>query len=207
MKIIKILNTNLSNSYSISFALERLGYRVEFINDFQNVNDSELIIIPGVGHFQKAIDNLSQAININDIKKKNLKIFGICLGMQLLMSKSDEGGVNGLNLIEGEVESLIKNKIYTVPNIGWKQVKFNDKRLSKFNDEYFYFVHSYAAFPKNRKNVLGEIVLENKTIPVSISEEHHEIGNYFGCQFHPEKSGEMGLSFLETILSIMSNDE
>jgi len=207
MKIIKILNTNLSNSYSISFALERLGYRVEFINDFQNVNNSELIIIPGVGHFQKAIDNLSQAINISDIKKKNLKIFGICLGMQLLMSKSEEGGVNGLNLIEGDVESLVKNKIYTVPNIGWKQVKFNDKRLSKFNDEYFYFVHSFAAFPKNIKNVLGEIVLENITIPVAISEEHHEIGNYFGCQFHPEKSGEIGLSFLETILSIMSIDE
>jgi len=207
MKIIKILNTNLSNSYSISFALERLGYRVEFINDFQNVNNSELIIIPGVGHFQKAIDNLSLAINISDIKKKNLKIFGICLGMQLLMSKSEEGGVNGLNLIEGDVESLVKNKIYTVPNIGWKQVKFNDKRLSKFNDEYFYFVHSFAAFPKNIKNVLGEIVLENITIPVAISEEHHEIGNYFGCQFHPEKSGEIGLSFLETILSIMSIDE
>lgn len=207
MKIIKILNTNLSNSYSISFALERLGYRVEFINDFQSVNNSELIIIPGVGHFQKAIDNLSQAINISDIKKKNLKIFGICLGMQLLMSKSEEGGVNGLNLIEGDVESLVKNKIYTVPNIGWKQVKFNDKRLSKFNNEYFYFVHSFAAFPKNIKNVLGEIVLENITIPVAISEEHHEIGNYFGCQFHPEKSGEIGLSFLETILSIMSIDE
>lgn len=207
MKIIKILNTNLSNSYSISFALERLGYRVEFINDFQSVNNSELIIIPGVGHFQKAIDNLSQAINISDIKKKNLKIFGICLGMQLLMSKSEEGGVNGLNLIEGDVESLVKNKIYTVPNIGWKQVKFNDERLSKFNDEYFYFVHSFAAFPKNIKNVLGEIVLENITIPVAISEEHHEIGNYFGCQFHPEKSGEIGLSFLETILSIMSIDE
>ncbi|NDB80818.1 hypothetical protein EB155_13240, partial [archaeon] len=108
---------------------------------------------------------------------------------------------------EGDVESLVKNKIYTVPNIGWKQVKFNDKRLSKFNDEYFYFVHSFAAFPKNIKNVLGEIVLENITIPVAISEEHHEIGNYFGCQFHPEKSGEIGLSFLETILSIMSIDE
>lgn len=206
MKILKILNTNLSNSYSISFALEKLGYKVEFINNFQNVNDSELIIIPGVGHFQKAIDNLSQAINIHDIEKKNLKIFGICLGMQLLMSKSEEGGVNGLNLIDGEVESLIKNKIYTVPNIGWKQVKFKDKRLSKFNDEYFYFVHSYAAFPNNSKNVLGEIILENKIIPVAISEEHHEIGNYFGCQFHPEKSGEVGLSFLETILSIMSID-
>lgn len=206
MKILKILNTNLSNSYSISFALERLGYKVEFINNFQNVNNSELIIIPGVGHFQKAIDNLSQAINIHDIEKKNLKIFGICLGMQLLMSKSEEGDVNGLNLIDGEVESLIKNKIYTVPNIGWKQVRFKDKRLSKFNDEYFYFVHSYAAFPKNSKNVLGEITLENKIIPVVISEEHHEIGNYFGCQFHPEKSGEIGLSFLEAILSIMNND-
>lgn len=206
MKILKILNTNLSNSYSISFALERLGYKVEFINNFQNVNNSELIIIPGVGHFQKAIDNLSQAINIHDIEKKNLKIFGICLGMQLLMSKSEEGDVNGLNLIDGEVESLIKNKIYTVPNIGWKQVRFKDKRLSKFNDEYFYFVHSYAAFPKNSKNVLGEITLENKIIPVAISEEHHEIGNYFGCQFHPEKSGEIGLSFLEAILSIMNND-
>lgn len=206
MKILKILNTNLSNSYSISFALERLGYKVEFINNFQNVNNSELIIIPGVGHFQKAIDNLSQAINIHDIEKKNLKIFGICLGMQLLMSKSEEGDVNGLNLIDGEVESLIKNKIYTVPNIGWKQVRFKDKRLSKFNDEYFYFVHSYAAFPKNSKNVLGEITLENKIIPVAISEEYHEIGNYFGCQFHPEKSGEIGLSFLEAILSIMNND-
>ena len=206
MKILKILNTNLSNSYSISFALERLGYKVEFINNFQNVNNSELIIIPGVGHFQKAIDNLSQAINIHDIEKKNLKIFGICLGMQLLMSKSEEGDVNGLNLIDGEVESLIKNKIYTVPNIGWKQVRFKDKRLSKFNNEYFYFVHSYAAFPKNSKNVLGEITLENKIIPVAISEEHHEIGNYFGCQFHPEKSGEIGLSFLEAILSIMNND-
>ena len=106
MKEIYILNTQLSNTQSINFALQKLGYSTKTILSEKELNENDFVVIPGVGNFKQAMLNISKTTNKQKMIDKNIKIFGICLGMQLLLSNSDEGNVEGLNLIEGEVKSL-----------------------------------------------------------------------------------------------------
>ncbi len=207
MKEIYILNTQLSNTQSIKFALQKLGYSTKTVFSDTELNENDFVVIPGVGNFKQAMSNISKTINTQKIIDKNIKIFGICLGMQLLLSNSDEGRVEGLNLIEGEVKSLKSKNISNVPNIGWRKVKFEIDSLSEFNNEYFYFVHSYAVFPKAKNNIGATIKLENQDIPAAVTSTVNKVGNYFGCQFHPEKSGDVGLAFLDKIISIMNKND
>ena len=207
MKKINILDTQLSNTQSIEFALQKLGYSTKTIFTETEINENDFVVIPGVGNFKQAISNISQSFNKQIITKKNIKIFGICLGMQLLLSDSEEGSVEGLNLIEGEVKSLKSKNIALVPNIGWKKVNFEIESLSEFDNEYFYFVHSYAVFPKKNNNIAATINISNQDIPAAVTSKVNEVGNYFGCQFHPEKSGDVGLAFLDKIISIMSKND
>ena len=207
MKEIYILNTQLSNTQSINFALQKLGYSTKTILSEKELNENDFVVIPGVGNFKQAMLNISKTTNKQKMIDKNIKIFGICLGMQLLLSNSDEGNVEGLNLIEGDVKSLKSKGVVNVPNIGWRKVNFEIDSLSEFNNEYFYFVHSYAVSPKAKNNIAAKINLENQEIPVSITNKTNQVGNYFGCQFHPEKSGDIGLAFLDKIISIMNKND
>jgi len=199
---IKILNTNLSNLQSIKYAVERLGYQVENVDNIKQFESEEIVIIPGVGHYSQAMKNLQPKFaNFKEIaNEKNLKVLGICLGMQLLFSFSEEGNKNGLNILPGKVQRLDKIGIKTIPNIGWRQVSFTNSELKQFSNQYFYFVHSYAAVPDEKKHILGTTTVQGKDVTVLVSEKFNDFGRYIGCQFHPEKSGEEGLKFLNFIL-------
>ena len=201
-KTIKILNTNLSNLQSIKYAIEGLGYNVENVDNIKSFNNDEIVVIPGVGNYSQAMQNLKPNFsNLNEIADlKNLRILGICLGMQLLFSSSEEGDKNGLEFIPGKVQKLDKLGVSKIPNIGWRKVQFSNSEYQKFSNEYFYFVHSYAAVPESIENVLGTTLIDGSKITAFASNEKNKIGRYVGCQFHPEKSGVVGLKFLDCIL-------
>ena len=198
-----ILQTNLSNIQSIEHAVSSLGHRSEKITTLDEVKEDSILIIPGVGNFKQATVNigLSNESISKVLDDKRIKIFGICLGMQLLFTASEEGGSKGLNLINGNIEHLNNLGVQKIPNIGWRKVNFKQKEIQDFNDEYFYFVHSYAANPVNKNNIIGSIELNGQTITSMVSELPGEIGNYIGCQFHPEKSGEIGLKIYKNWLT------
>lgn len=206
-KVVKILNTNLSNMQSIKYAVEGLGYNVKDVDDIKSLKSEELVVIPGVGNYSQAMQNLEPKFrNFKEIAdQKSLKILGICLGMQLLFSFSEEGNRSGLNIIPGKVKKLDRFGVDKIPNIGWRKVSFLGNELEKFNNQYFYFVHSYAAEPDNKDNILGITVIDEKEITSVVSEKNQQLGRYIGCQFHPEKSGENGLRFLDYILKKLDN--
>ena len=121
-KTVKILNTNLSNLQSIKYAIESLDYKVQNVDNVKSFKQNEIVVIPGVGNYSQAMQNLKP--NFSNLKEiadmKNLKILGICLGMQLLFSSSEEGGKNGFNFLSGKVEKLDRNKaIEHYKKISW----------------------------------------------------------------------------------------
>jgi glutamine amidotransferase len=201
MKKICILDYGLGNIRSLYNSLKKIGFNPElFSSSFQKTYD--FIFLPGVGSFKKGSELLNNAkikefLNFN---MKNSKIFGICLGMQLLLSKGYEIDENkGLDLIKGEVTKIkTPDKNLILPFVGYQKVKFNSDQISilkKYNNFNFYFVHSFEVKLKNNANLLGITKNNDKEYCAAI---YHN--NVIGTQFHPEKSGEIGLEFLKDII-------
>ena len=174
-------------------------------SDPKEIAGSDKLILPGVGHFGKAMANLKE-LNLLDtlneavlVKKK--PILGICLGMQLLAKKSEEGDAEGLGWIDGEVVKFqVSDKLkYKIPHMGWNQVYLkNDGLLMKKIPELseFYFVHSYYMKIKNRADLLNET--EYDYIFTSAVEKD----NVFGVQYHPEKSHDAGAQILKNFIEL-----
>jgi glutamine amidotransferase len=195
MKKICIVDYGLGNIRSLYNSLKKIGFFPSFYSDDKN-KIYDLIFLPGVGSFNKASELLNSSdlnLFLKQAKEKSF-IFGICLGMQILLSKGFEGGeYYGLGYIEGSVDKL-DNKLI-LPNVGYQKTFFLNsdyfKFLSKFNEEYFYFVHSYIANTKNKKNILASTKAQGIKYSAAICAER-----IIGTQFHPEKSGEVGLELL-----------
>ncbi len=209
MKTISILNYGCGNLLSIKRAIEEVGYNSKIISEKGEIEKANFIILPGVGAFENAMNLLKQKNYIEPLKQYVLKekkpILGICLGMQLFLTKSFEMGEHdGLDFISGEVISLnklSKNKEIKVPQINWNKIKFA-KESKTINiqknllNKSFYFIHSYMAKLTDQKNLLGYCNYYDLSIPAVIQSE-----NILGCQFHPEKSGKNGLTIFKNILS------
>jgi len=208
MKTISILNYGCGNLLSIKRAIEEVGYNSKIISEKGEIEKANFIILPGVGAFENAMSLLKQKNYIEPLKQYVLKekkpILGICLGMQLFLTKSFEMGEHdGLDFISGEVISLnklSKNKEIKVPQINWNKIKFA-KESKTINiqknllNKSFYFIHSYMAKLTDQKNLLGYCNYYDLSIPAVIQSE-----NILGCQFHPEKSGKNGLTIFKNIL-------
>jgi glutamine amidotransferase len=199
MKKICIIDYGLGNIRSLYNSLKKIGFFPEFYSEKTNEN-FDLIFIPGVGSFNRA----SVLLNSPNLKsflnqaKKNSVIFGICLGMQTLLSKGFEGGENdGLDYIDGYVNKMDKKMI--LPNVGYQKTFFLDQKyfsfLNKFNNEKFYFIHSYMANVKNKKNILASTKSQDLNYCAGVCAER-----IIGTQFHPEKSGEIGLQLLYEVI-------
>ena len=203
IKNVGIIDYGCGNIYSLKCALEKIGCKVTFIkyND-ENVK-VDALFLPGVGAFDVAMKKIKSKnldVLVDSESKKGKLIFGICLGMQLLVSKGIENSIqNGLNLIDGDIYKFeFKNKQKNI-NIGWKNTKFTEENfLKEFNDEKFYYVHSYAVKTKN-KNIHSYSKFNNQKFISSIVKN-----NIVGFQFHPEKSGELGLNLIEFTLKTYS---
>jgi glutamine amidotransferase len=199
MKKICIVDYGLGNIRSLHNSLKKIGFFPILYSENTNEN-FDLIFIPGVGSFNKASTllcspNLKSFLNL---AKKNSVIFGICLGMQILLTKGFEGGEHaGLDYIGGSVEKFDKKMI--LPNVGYQKTVFSNENyfsfFKKFNNEQFYFIHSFFANVRNKKNILASTKSQDLTYCAAVCDER-----IIGTQFHPEKSGEVGLEFLYALV-------
>lgn len=194
---IGIINLEINNLYSIYNAFKKIGYKTTIIK--KKINNYDFIVLPGVGSYREGMNSLKKN-NLIDalkeyviIKKKN--ILGICLGMQMLFSKSNEhGNTDGLDLISGSVKKFKKKKNFFIPVVGWYKTKSLAQRL---NNKYFYHTHSYYCEPKNKNLVLSNTIYQKFSYCSSVQDK-----NILAFQFHPEKSGINGINLLKTIPSL-----
>jgi len=202
--MIGIIDYSLSNIGSISNALNKLNYSYQIISNPKNLNKIDKIILPGVGSFKKAIANLKKQDLFDSLKDfityKKKPFLGICLGMQILYNHSSEdGGENGLGVINGKVKQLMPSKKFKVPNVGWREIEILKKGvlMNQFIDKpIFYFVHKYACYSEEKINTVAQLNYTNQ-FDCIIEKE-----NIFATQFHPEKSQKNGLQLLNNFLKI-----
>jgi len=204
MKNVTIIDYGMGNIKSLYNAIKFLGYNPIFYSE-KNKIIGNICFLPGVGAFNQAMKLIKEKEILNNlerfVKNENNFLMGICLGMQLFFEESSENiKTSGLGMIKGKVRKLSINKNEILPNVGWfkTDIKPNNSFdfLAEFNNQKFYYVHSFIAEPMNISNQIATSLYKNrKFCAISIKNS-----NIIGTQFHPEKSSKIGLDFLSTIL-------
>ncbi len=198
---VEIIDYQLGNLYSVKQACDTVGMNAKLTSKKEDILNASALILPGVGAFIEAMNNLNNLDLIDAIKYKvdnGTPIFGICLGLQLLFSKSEEfGSGSGLKLIPGVIKKFphkINNKKIKVPHISWNQV-YKLKNLwadtplqTKKNYDFMYFIHSYYVKPQSDDCILTNTNYDGVKFCSSVLQN-----NIFATQFHPEKSGDKGI--------------
>tara|TARA_Y100000768_G_scaffold64460_1_gene44509 strand:+ start:19629 stop:20252 length:624 start_codon:yes stop_codon:yes gene_type:complete len=207
MNKISIIDYGLCNLYNVSNALDYLKAKVEIIEKPEDVTNATHLILPGVGAFKNGMRGLKIRNLIEPIKEhidKDKPFLGICLGMQMMLSKSYEfGEISGLDIIDGEVVKIphINNtgEAHKIPHIGWNKIIYKEDKLTngQNNRSSMYFVHSYKAECKNEESVIAHTLYNDVKITAIIKSK-----NAYGCQFHPEKSGKHGLHLLNEFIKL-----
>lgn len=207
--MIAIIDYGVGNLFSLSSSLSFLGLEHVITNEASVLQKADRILLPGVGAFKDASEKLFSSGLVDVIRQevaRNKPLLGICLGMQLLFDESLEYGTHkGLGLISGVIEPMradITDKTLKVPHIGWNSLRITaqDELLKYTNDgDFVYYVHSYYA-KKCAKNILA--VSEYSVDITGIVKNK----NVYGIQFHPEKSGEVGLNILKAFSEIAWTD-
>lgn len=180
--MIGVIDTGISNSKSVTMALRRLNLRYKLV--CEDISDCDRFIIPGVGNFSK----LSQALSFelkNRLKETNKPVLGICLGMQFLFDHSEEGDGSGLGVFRRDIKKL---PLTILPHMGWNDLKLTQDdplfRGIKTGDD-FYFVHSFACLDND--DTIATTCVEGITFSSVVKRD-----NFYGVQFHPEKSARLG---------------
>ena len=196
--MITIIDYKSGNLKSISNGFKKIGAEYQISDDKEIIANSDYLVLPGVGAFGSAMENLKPFEDViyehvNDDKP----FLGICLGQQVLMGSSEESpGIEGLNLFNGHVEKLPEG--VKIPHMGWNKLKVtNDSKiLEGIDGEYFYFVHSYHVIPDDESIIAG-VCEYGEDVVASLSDN-----NLFSTQFHPEKSGVAGLKILKNFTNL-----
>lgn len=192
-----IADTGGANVASLCFAFERLGVLTRVTADGSVIASAERVVLPGVGAAAHAMGRLRSAGLINVLRTLTQPVLGICLGMQLLFKESAEGPTRCLDLVPGAVRGLEPSPTLPVPHLGWNQLRClkPDPLLAGIADrEYAYFVHSYAVG-------ISEYTLASTEYGAPLSAVIRR-GNFYGAQFHPERSGKTGSRLLENFLRL-----
>ncbi len=203
-----ILKSNFANLYSVYNACLSLGFQPIISDNFTDIQNSDILIFPGVGSFapvKKELDEKGLSSLIQAEVKKGKLFLGICLGMQILFEKSSEGlNIEGLGIFKGEVLPLNPQIVSRIPHIGWNElhIQNNFKSHTIFNSvgsqAQVYFVHSYFCSPLDPKQIVATTEAgTNYQIPVMVNQD-----NAYGMQFHPERSGKTGLLMLKNFLNL-----
>ena len=198
-----IIDYDAGNIKSVEKALQVLGEETIITRNSEEILNADHVILPGVGAFGDAMAKLQDydLIHIiHEVVKKGTPFLGICLGLQLLFERSEESdGVEGLGLLSGEILRIPDEPGLKIPHIGWNSLTFpNQGRLFHgiSEDAYVYFVHSYYLKAKD-ENIVTATTKYGMLIHASVEKD-----NIFACQFHPEKSSEIGLTILKNFISI-----
>ena len=201
--MIRIIDYDAGNIKSVEKALHYLGEKTVVSRDPQILLNADKVILPGVGSFGQAMDNLHTyglVPVIHEIVEKKTPFLGICLGLQLLFERSDETpGVEGLGILKGEILRIPDQEGLKIPHMGWNSLKFqNNGRLFKDipEDSYVYFVHSYYLKAED-EGIVTATTEYSTHIHASV-----EQGNVFACQFHPEKSSDIGIQILKNFVEL-----
>ncbi len=201
--MIAIIDYDAGNLRSVEKALIYIGKDCVVTRDPQEIMRADKVILPGVGAFADAMDNLKRFGLVDVIKnvvREDKPFLGICLGLQLIFASSEESpGAVGLDLLPGKVVRIPAAEGLKIPHIGWNSIEINPKsRLLKDipNETYVYFVHSYYLQAEHEADVAAST---EYGVHIHAAVEH---GNLFATQFHPEKSGEIGLKILENFASM-----
>ncbi|WP_239615842.1 imidazole glycerol phosphate synthase subunit HisH [Cohnella mopanensis] len=210
---VTIIDYGIGNISSVRRALELCGATIKLSSDPKVIMDSDSVVLPGVGAFADGMEGLTSRdliVPIKEFVKSGRPFLGICLGMQLLMDSSEEFGEHeGLGIISGKVSAIPnldqnENKI-RIPHIGWSELTTSGSDGDTWDNSVLegipqrssvYFVHSYRVQPANRNTVLAITSYYNHEITGVIRS-----GNIYGCQFHPEKSGHVGLKIMNNFVN------
>jgi glutamine amidotransferase len=197
--MIGIINYGAGNIFSLTAALERQNIAYGMVNTEADLEKYSHIIIPGVGHAGAAMKKLEQTGLVAAIKALTKPVLGICVGMQLITQHSEEGDANLLNIIPLNTKLFDKNLGIKIPHMGWNNVDFKNNSLFEgVNlDTQFYFVHSYFI-EYNPTFDIASVNYGNK-FSAAIQKD-----NFYGVQFHPEKSGEAGERLLKNFSNLNS---
>jgi glutamine amidotransferase len=192
MTELAIFDYGAGNLYSLELSMKKNGAkRVSIIRDLASLNEFDGLVLPGVGNFDPAMKSLEQyKRTLKKAVVEGKSILGICLGMEMFFDRSEEGKLNGLKMLKGDVRMLDRRKV-KVPHIGWNNIK---------NGSWAYFVHSYKIVPQE-----SEITMANTEygteFPIVIEKD-----NIFGTQFHPEKSGAIGEKIIKNFIGVCSQN-
>lgn len=201
-----LIDYGVGNLYSVAKAVSFVGGDVKITNDAEDLKRAEKIILPGVGAFGDCMKNLEATGLIPTILEQIAAkkfLLGICVGLQILFEKSEESpNVKGLGVFKGEVKKISAENL-KIPHMGWNSVAIRNAQCvmrnlfnGVKNNSYFYFVHSYHAAPDD-KNLISATSDYGEKITATVESE-----NIFATQFHPEKSGDVGLKVLKNFIEL-----
>lgn len=197
--MISIVDYGLGNIGSIVKIINHVGYDAKRVSTPESIKKSTLLILPGVGSFDNAMESLNSLNLIGALNEmalvKKIPVLGICLGMQIMCKSSEEGALAGLGWVDANVSRFkLKNK--KVPHMGWNSVlpSKTTRLYDKKNESKFYFVHSFYVECKNKEDIASTTKYE---IQFTSS---FEVNNIYGVQFHPEKSHIFGINFFKNFL-------
>ena len=202
--MVVIIDYGMGNLKSVYNALKKIECDCKISSDIEDIRKADKLIIPGVGAFKDCMDNLNKAnlpVVIKEEVAKGKPLLGICLGMQVLFERGYEVEEReGLGLLKGEIK-LMKDPNVKIPHIGWNNLEKNreDNLLNGLKDNAFvYYVHSYRATGYRDEDLVGFSTYGSLKIPGLVRK-----GNVIGAQFHPEKSGEIGLQILKNFKELV----
>ena len=197
--MIAIIDSGGANIASVQFALERLGAKSVLTRDAAEIAAADRVLLPGVGAAPVAMKALNDAQLIEPIRKLRQPVLGICLGMQLLFGRSFEGDTDLLGILDGECRAFIPAEGRSVPHMGWNRLHPTTTHalLAGLDDiSHVYFVHSYYV-PVNNTTIATCNYGQDFTAIAAKD-------NFLGCQFHPERSGQVGARILQNFLEMPS---
>lgn len=206
MTKIAIFDFGAGNLFNLHQSLLGNGaHSVDIIRSLRELENYDGLVLPGVGNFDSAISSMQKdSALMNDAVDKGMPILGICLGLEMLFDKSEEGILEGLKILDGDVLMLPKIKV-KVPHIGWNNLRIVNTGSNLLKgipqDSWVYFVHSYHIEPQDDK-LIAAVTEYGSKLPVVI-----ERSNLFGTQFHPEKSGKIGAQIMKNFVNICEKNE
>lgn len=218
MAKVTVIDYGIGNLLSVSRAFEYCGAEVILADSPQKIEEAELLVLPGVGAFADGMAGLIERGLVDSIRKyaaSGRLFLGICLGMQLMMETSEEFGIHaGLGLIKGTVKAMPNTGVdgipHKIPYIGWNELVYpatvtswEGSILARFLlGQSAYFVHSFTCVPEDEGHRLADCYYDGQRVSAVIRKN-----NLYGCQFHPEKSGEVGLNIIREFLALYTGDK